>query len=212
MDQFQQTTSAGQYAELGEDDLIDLLAQKTEHSYLDEREQVEELRAIIEALKARREASAPARARIGEYLRQKALYDATQKHRETVDEQDSLRADQYAKTASLRLSDLRHVVSVPVKDTKAIFLRVQEERLTQWQESDEYKKLPPKQQALLPCVAKGHIEYGYSGWRGSEACCRDTHGATFNSLTGKKHIVTTLTKAGFRSGFAYLMLAKPTTP
>lgn len=194
-----------QYAELGEDDLIALLHDLCLGSA------PEEVANVALALKARREATGPARKRIGEYLRQQLMYEATQTHREPRDELDSVRADQYAKAASLRLTDLRQVVEVRVWDSKAAFFRVQESRLAQWLESDEYKKLPPKQQALLPCVAKGHIERGYSDWRGTKDCCHAIHGATMNSLISKRHIVIPLAKVGFGHGHSILMLAEPKT-
>lgn len=208
-----------QYAELTEDELIELADDVAHLIKADKR-----LLAIIGALKARRDVTAPARRRVGEYLRQQGItqaeYEAdlkseseyTRKNaRKPEDILATVHTDSWAPTAALRLSDLQRLVTPLVRDTKAEFFAEQQARLEAWKRTPEYAKLPEKQQRLLPCVAEGHIERNYRGWRsvgGSNSCCGNAHAATISSLVSKP-ITASRPKAGFRYEREVLMLADP---
>lgn len=214
-----------QYAELSEDDLIDLLAHigdKIEQSA--DKDEVsrlsEQLGPVIRALKTRRKASAPARERIGEYLRQRQMVEAERQEqlkvvglvrhvdKEPFEEIDNFRHDPYANVAVLKISDLVQVVQPLVRDSKADFFAVQQQNLRRWKGTADYRSLTVKQKALMECVAKGHLTHGYRGWRGEEPCCRDVHGSTINSFIEKRHIVTSWTGPGYRA-HSFLILKKP---
>lgn len=205
---------ASQYAELGEDDLIDLLIPAPGQA-ITERKAMEMV-AIAQALKARREETAPARRRIGEYLRHQAIneadyqrtkdspYSSTKEPRDVLDE---IRADAYANTARLRLSDLCKVVQPVVRDSEHEFY-MQQATLQSGLDTD---KLPEKQAALVPCIAKGHVShYGSDNYSGKNGCtCARPDGRTVNALLNKDFI-------GIRMGLGYrpsgtLMLIRPKT-
>jgi hypothetical protein len=215
-----------QYAELTEDELIELASDLGDRVYAsgtagEGRRASLELVAVVGALKARREVTAPARRRIGEYLRQQGIVQAqyekdisstsdyARKHARQPEEAiHYIHSDEWVPTATLRLSDLQRLVTPVVRDTKAEFFAEQEDRLEEWKQAAEYKKLPEKQKAVLECVVKGHIVYSYRGWKGDHECCRDIHGATMNSLTSKRHIVTTRSRTGVVRDSKYLMLKR----
>lgn len=215
--------SAAQYSELGEDDLIEMAVQLTDALFGDDSESgweadprvFQDLDAVLRSLKARRDATAPARRRIGEYLRHLDLNDREYERtngrytsaREPKDILDELRADEYAAVARLRATDLVQVVEPLVRDSKHEFEMNQATILS----SLEDIKLPEKQAALLPCIAKGHIvrhdSGGYSGERG--CTCHLPDGRTVNALMNKDFV-------GTRRGLGYrprhtLMLVRPTT-
>lgn len=217
--------SPRQYEELTQDELVNL-ADELGHQAVSSQGSQEgkrillELAAVLGALKARNDAGAPARRRIGEYLRQVSIKENEKVYlgqgkgedggsygRKKVDDLiNSLRVDQYSGAGNLLLSDIRFLVPTLVRDTKAEFFEKQEARAAGWLETPEGKKLPEKQKAVLPCVAKGHIQYDYRGWRGTQSCCQRTHGATLAALAKKTKIVTTRTKIGMQHGASYMML------
>jgi hypothetical protein len=216
----QEAPKASQYAELTEDELIELADDLAHLTKADKT-----LVAVVEALKARRDATAPARRRIGEYLRQQGItqakYEAdlaspheyTRKNaRKPEDVISSVHTDEWVNTAALRLSDLQRLVTPLVRDTKSEFFEEQQARLEAWKRTAEYAKLPEKQRALMKCTAEGHIEHGYRGWRGTEKCCQDVHGSTMSSFTKKHHIVGSRPKVGLRHDRHLLMLKKADAP
>lgn len=222
--------NTSQYAELTEDELIELATQKAESG------STSELAAVLGALKIRREVSAPSRARIAEYLRQQAIVQAEHDADVIAQEKnkaegrkfygtpkkapedvlDEVRADEYAKTARLRLADLQRLVTPVVRDTKAEFYAEQEDRLQQWVGS---KRVTEKQAALLPCIAAGHISShrssgGYSGdhtgtWNDGTRCqtCQRPDGRIMRALLDK-NVITTRPSLGWNHPSA-MMLKKP---
>lgn len=212
-------SKAQQYAELGEDDLIALAAElgdRLQYGHQDFLQtRLADLTAVLEALKIRREASAPARKRIGEYLRHLDLNDREYERtngryisaREPKDILDELRADEHAGVARLRATDLVQVVQPIVRDSKHEFYMDQATILS----SLEDVKLPEKQAALLPCIAQGHITRFTSGsYSGQRGCtCHLVDGRTANALMNKDFV-------GTRKGLGYrpthtLMLVRPKT-
>jgi hypothetical protein len=179
-----------------------------------------ELVAVVGALKARRDATAPARRRIGEYLRQQGIVEAkyerdinsdsdyTKRNAKPVPEVlDELQSDKYARRAQLRFADLRQIITPVVRDTKAEFEAEQQRRLELWQAQG----LPEKQAAYLECIAKGHMSVSthsgrsYSGdstgmWD-NERCtkCRRPDGRTMEALR-RKEVFGTIPTLGFRVG------------
>jgi hypothetical protein len=191
-----------QYRELSLDDLIDLAAQICETgTYVTPPPQViGELTSVVRAIKVRHDETAPARRRIGEYLRQLAIKEARPVYlgrqvdgssygpKPVEDEVDFLREDEYAGKAVLRLRDLRQLAPVLVRNTEAEFFAEQERRLEILMQHAG-AKLPEKQKALLPCVAKGHLVSGYSGiYRSTSECCERVDGRTVNALVKKDFI------------------------
>lgn len=220
-----------QYSELTEDELIELADDLGDAVLASERRATQELVAIIRSLKSRRDATAPARRRIGEYLRQQGIVEAkyekdirsdsdyAKRNAKPVPEVlDELRSDTYAGIAKLRFSDLRMLVTPVVRDTKAEFEAEQQRRLELWQAEE----LPEKQAAVLECLAKGHITYhsrthSYSGdstgtWTEPERCqkCQRPDGRTLEALRRKK-VFMRLTGIGSNVGgrSERLMLADP---
>jgi hypothetical protein len=216
--------SPTRYAELGEDDLIELAVQGLDKLFGDDPEAGWEadpeifssLDAVLRSLKARREATAPARRRIGEYLRHVAInevayertkdsaYSNAKAPRDIVDE---IRADAYAATARLRLTDLSQVVEPTVRDSQREFY-AQQATIQSGLDTD---KLPEKQAALVPCVARGHItSHGDGRYSGERGCtCHLLDGRTMNALVKRDFI-------GIRQGLGYrangtLMLIRPKT-
>jgi hypothetical protein len=216
--------SATRYAELGEDDLIELAVQGLDRLFGDDPEAGWEadpeifssLDAVLRSLKARREATAPARRRIGEYLRHVAINEAAYERtkdsaysnakapRDVVDE---IRADAYAATARLRLTDLSQIVEPTVRDSQHEFY-AQQATIQSGLDTD---KLPEKQAALVPCVARGHItSHGDGRYSGERGCtCHLLDGRTVNALVKRDFI-------GVRQGLGYrangtLMLVRPKT-
>lgn len=177
----QEAATVRQYAELGEDDLIALIshigstikdsADKDEDSRI-----LAELEPVILALTSRRNASVPARERIGEYLRQQGLVQAkyqkdlagsdySRQHATPPQEElDFIHTDPYARSAVLLLSDLMRLASATVRDTKTEFFAEQQERLQALLTANP--KMPEKQQNLLRCIAQGHIVRS-AGWGNS---------------------------------------------
>lgn len=211
----QAVPSTGQYDELGEDDLINLLAQLAGQYKGGTGTLTKDMVALIKALKARRDATAPARRRMGEYLRHLNLNDREYERtngrytsaRHPQDILDELRADEYAGTARLRATDLAQVVQPTVRDSKHEFEMNQATILS----SLEDVKIPEKQAALLPCIAKGHISRHDSGtFSGQSGCtCFRLDGRTVNALWSKDFV-------GTRKGLGYrpvhtLMLVRPKT-
>lgn len=229
-EQTQTPVSATRYAELGEDDLIELAVQGLDKLFGDDPEAGWEadpeifssLDAVLRSLKARRKATAPARRRIGEYLRHQAILTANYRRdtaegvsdytrrnatapKEVVDE---VRADAYTGTARLRLDDLKLVAEPIVRDSEHEFYMQQATLLS----SLDTDKLPDRQAALLPCIAKGHItRYRNSGdYSGKAGCtCVRLDGRTVNALLKRDFI-------GSRRGLGYnpsytLMLVRPKT-
>ncbi len=220
------TEQTDQYAELGEDDLISLASDlssrlSTIHGEMVRQDTTLELVAVVGALKARRDASAPVRARIGEYLRQqdmvetqrqtklKSPYSSQTADKEPFENIDELHADPYVPTAVLRLSDLAQVVQPLVRDTESEFFAEQQARLAVVLEHNP--KLPQMQQNILRCVAEGHYRSS-RGLGGSHAyfhrgdCANDRgNGNTMNALL-KRGFVTTYTVAYQTTK---LMLKKP---
>jgi len=190
-----------------------------------------EMVAIAQALKARRDATAPARARIGEYLRQQGLVEAkyrrdlanaseyTQQHAKApVQDLDVIHTDAYVPAATLCLSDVVALVQPVVRDTKAEFYAEQERRLTVLLERHR-RLMPEKQQNILRCIAKGHYSY-LGGWGGGsryihrdsdngETCGDHGNGNTMNALLNRK-LHTSLPKSD-RLHSIVLMLALPST-
>jgi len=207
------TDAIRQYSELGEDDLIKLLADMTDSVPAD-------VAAVILALKNRREASVPARRRIGEYLRHQGIVeqqyrqdtaegvsDYTRRHatapKEVVDE---IRADEYAGTAMLRLDDLKLVVEPIVRDSEHEFYMRQATLLN----GLDTHKLPERQAALLPCIAQGHLaKYSNSGdYHGKKGCtCARPDGRTVNALV-KRDFIGTRRGLGYNPTYT-LMLIRP---
>jgi hypothetical protein len=213
----QEAPKASQYAELTEDELIELADDLAHLTKADKT-----LVAVVEALKARRDATVPARRRISEYLRQQAITQAEYEKkikstfeyerksaRKPEDVISAVHTDEWVNTAALRLSDLQRLVTPLIRDTQAEFFEEQQARLDAWKKTAEYAKLPEKQKALMKCAAEGHIEHGYRGWRGQESCCQDVHGSTMSSFTKKNHIVVSRPKVGLRHDRHMLMLKKP---
>lgn len=226
-----------QYAELGEDDLINLAAQKLDNLFGDDPEAgweaspdvFRDLEGILRSLKARREDSAPAYARIGEYLRQQGIAEAKyqadlanefarKSAREPNQDLDEVRYDPYTPAAVLRLSDLQRVVVPTVRDTKAEFFAEQERRLEILLERYQ-RTMPEKQQNILRCISQGHYSYS-SGWGGGSRynhsapgsghdCGDRGNGNTFNALMNRK-LTTSRSRIGVHDSTT-LMLAKPTT-
>lgn len=203
-------SQARQYGELTEDELIDLLAETAE-TYASHLVGVPaDMAAIAVALKKRRDGSKINRARIAEYLRHQQLkqdkYDkdmasdsdySKRNARKPEDVIDSIRVDEWTSGANLLLTDLQRLVTPVVRDTKAEFFEQQALWLEQWKSRKAYQKLPDKQKALLECVAKGHISSSYRGWKGDQdEVCRNIHGATANSLIGKKIFTGTRPRPG----------------
>lgn len=220
-----------QYAELGEDDLIELASEqgrRIAEGHIDFREsRLADLLVLVEALKARRDASAPARRRIGEYLRQQAIVEAKYQRdlnseyasktaREPARDLGVIHSDIYAPAVALRVSDLTRLVQVPVRDTKTEFFAEQERRLEVLLE--RYRRtMPKKQQTLLRCIAKGHYSYS-SGWGGGsrythrdqgDDCGDRGNGNTLNALLNRK-LHTSLAKINTHDSTT-LMLAAPKT-
>jgi hypothetical protein len=213
-------SKASQYAVLGEDDLIGLAAELgdlLQHGHQDFlQSRLSDLTAVLEALKIRREATAPARRRIGEYLRHVAIneaeYERTKDNRysnakEPRDIVDEIRADAYAATARLRLTDLSQVVEPTVRDSQHEFY-AQQATIQSGLDTD---KLPEKQAALVPCVARGHItshsDGRYSGERG--CTCHLLDGRTVNALM-KRDFIGVRQALGYRAN-GTLMLIRPKT-
>jgi hypothetical protein len=225
-----------QYVELTEDELIELASDLGDRVYAsgtagEGRRASLELVAVVGALKARREATAPARRRIGEYLRQQGIVEAQYEKDISSDSNyakrnakpvqdilDELRADKYAKKAMLRLTDLRKLVTPLVRDTKAEFEAEQQRRLELWQA----KGLPEKQAVLLECISKGHMTVSthtgrsYSGgskgmWH-EERCqkCQRPDGRTLEALR-RKDVFGTIPPLGYTTGgrMETLMLKDP---
>lgn len=213
-------TLAAQYFELSEDDLIGLLAEMT----LGKADV--EVQALVLALRARRDASAQSRRRIGEYLRQQAIvqvkYDrdmasdsdySKRNAKEPKSELDSVRADAYAGTARLLLADIQRIVEPVVRDTETEFYAEQATRLSIWLES---KEVSEKQAALLPCIAQGHITTFGNSYTGKsrsfdeQPCtCVRPDGRTVNALK-KKGVITFRAPLGYGHS-ATAMLARPKT-
>jgi hypothetical protein len=221
--------SASQYAELGEDDLIELasgLGSRLSEirSEMIRQDTTLELVAVVEALKARRDATAKARHRIGEYLRHQGLLEAkyqaaqasTSDHAKRTDKQpdevvSEVRADEYTVAAKLLLSDLNRVVGLTVRDSKAEFYAEQEARLAHYLEH-QGTKLPEKQRVLLACIAKGHITaYSTEGYRQAydTKCdtCQRPDGRTVGALE-RKGFLGSRRGLGWNSG-STLCLKKP---
>lgn len=212
---------ARKYAELSEDDLIDMLAGMAETFAGHLKGIPADMAALSLALKARRDATAPARRRIGEYLRHQAILAANYRRdtaegvsdytrrnaEEPKDVLSEVRTDEYANTARLRVSDLVKVMEPTVRDSKHEFY-MQQATLLSGLDSDS---LPDKQAALLPCIAKGHLSHHGSGsYSGKSGCtCARPDGRTVNALLNKDFI-------GIRKGLGYrpsgtLMLVRPKT-
>jgi hypothetical protein len=230
-----QEAQVSQYVELTEDELIeladDLGARVTASATAVEgRRAALELVAVVGALKARRDATAPARRRIGEYLRQQGIVEAQYEKdvnsnsdyvkrnaKPVLEVLDELRSDLYARQAKLRLADLRMLVTPVVRDTKAEFEAEQQRRLELW----TAQGLPEKQAAFLECIAKGHMRYsgsgtGYHGdpspWNDPEHCkkCGRPDGRTMQAMSRKK-VFTELPGIGHQVGgrLNTLMLTDP---
>lgn len=210
--------TASMYAELGEDDLIDLLSQ-TREAWTSNRVGAVEAMAtmciLAQALKDRRDATAPARRRIGEYLRHLSLNDAEWERtdgrythaRDPRDILDEIRSDAYTNTARLRQTDLVQVVQPLVRDSKHDFEMRQEALLSALGDV----KLPEKQAALLPCIAKGHITSHGSGFSGKDGCtCSRPDGRTMNALM-KRDFIGARRELGYRPTSTTLMLMRPKT-
>jgi hypothetical protein len=212
---------AAQYAELTEDELIDLLA---EHAaiYSEHLTGIPlEMAGIAKALKARRDGSKENRDRIAEYLRHVKIkqdkYDEdkaststyTQKNARPVNNViDSVREDQWTGGANLLLTDIQRLVTPVVRDTKTEYFEQQAAWLAEWKTRAEYQKLPDKQKAILESAALGQVTESYSGWRDGQD---RIHQGTMNSLLGKKIFTGTRSRAGasiHRSSF--LTIARPT--
>jgi len=219
-----------QYTELTEDELIELASDLGSRlgetwSQLAQRGITDELVAVVGALKVRREASAPARRRVGEYLRQQAMvqakYDTDMQGSDYAQKRAKkpeqllahISEDEWVPSATLLLADLQRLATPLVRDTKAEFFEEQEARLAAWLETDEYKKLTDKQKVILPCIAKGHIKHSYRGWRGeADGCtCREIHGTTMNAFVEKQRnrMYTSRTKPGFHHDNQRMMLLAP---
>lgn len=187
------------------------------------RDKTEELVAVVRALKVRRDIAAPARRRVGEYLRQVAIQETRHVYvgrnngpdgssygpRPMEDVIDNKREDDYASRATLRLSDLRRLVPPLVRDTEREFYDEQERRLTLLMQG-EGAKIPEKQQALLPCIAKGHITKGRHShsYDGTQGCCALVDGRTINALA-KKSFIGSRMKSGHVHNDSVLMFKKP---
>lgn len=218
-----------QYSDLTEDELIDLAENKVQE--LEEGPNgfvtwdiAQELKAILGALKKRREATVPARIRIGEYLRQQQIAekqyeqdinsgsDYARRHAKAPqDILDEIRSDEYARKAALRLGDLRMLVSPLVRDAKAEFYAEQQRRLERWMQG-EGAKLPEKQRVLLSCIAQGHLtkyrsSSDYGGKRGCPTCARPD-GRTLNALLRKEHIVSVRPGLGGAIHTSYTLMLK----
>jgi hypothetical protein len=219
--------SSSQYTELAEDDLIELASTLGARlgeirSEVIRQDTTAELVAVVGALKARREATAPARERIGEYLRQQNLveadrlkamaspYSSQTTKKEPFENIDDLRADPYVKAAVLRLSDIAAVVQPVVRDTEAEFYAEQQSRLAYYLEHNP--SLPEKQKNILRCIAQGHYKLD-RGWGGDRSYRHSSYGEcetdrgngnTMNSLL-KKGFTTTRTHGATGS---ILMLAQ----
>lgn len=179
--------NASQYSELSEDELIELAAQKADdfiHNPV--MADAQELAAINLALKLRRDITAPARARVGEYLRQQAIaqakYDAAvRSHEELVAKGytrssvsgkapegmlSEIRHDEWTGRAQLLLADLQRLVPPTMRDTEAEYFEEQGRRLEHVLRHNP--KLPEKQVAVLRWIAKGYvISYGSGSYSGS---------------------------------------------
>lgn len=199
---------AEQYLELTEDELIGLLAETAE-IYAEYLVGIPaDMAAMSLALKKRRDAAAPARARIAEYLRHVKIkqdkyekdlasdYEYTRKNARRPEQViDSQNNDEWTSSAHLQLADLQRLVTPVVRDTKAEFFEQQAEWLEIWKTRAEYQKLPDKQKAILECIAKGHVSSSYRGWKGDQdETCRNIHGATANSLIKKNTFTSTRPK------------------
>lgn len=221
---------ARQYSELTEDEMVAMLAEMAE-VYAEQLVGIPaEMAKIALALKARHDATAPARRSVGEYLRQKQIQE--DRYREDLRKQeeaqaegrryygtpkkpedvvDQVRTDEYAGTGVLKISELRQVVAPLVRDSKAQFYAIQEERLAVWQT----RGLPEKQAALLKCIAEGHITAhssgSYSGrnlgFDADRCVCARPDGRTMGALI-KKGVVGVRSGLGFNS-LSTLMLKKP---
>lgn len=230
------------YSELGEDDLINLAAHLAEvfttgHGQVANREAAMEMVSVVQALKARRDATEPARNRVGEYLRQQAILEAQYQDdlkrceeaeaagrrsyttpKQPTQVLDEIRSDEYAGTASIRLTDLQRLVPTATTDTKTRFYETQDVRLQVWQEEG----LSEKQAALLPCIAKGHIKSytsgSYSGenkgWNHEDncpTCSGRIDGRSIQALL-RKGIAAKRLGLGVHSGSTLMLKPKPVDP
>lgn len=219
---------AAQFSELTEDELIALASDLGERladtwGQMAQRDRTQELIAVVQALKIRRDVTAPARRRVGEYLRQvviqetKSVYLGSGKGpdgssygpRPAEDLIDYKREDEYVGRAELRISDLRWIAPTLVRDTKADFYEEQERRLAILMQH-EGAKLPEKQQALLPCIVKGHItRSGYThSYSGDKSCCGRVDGRTVTALV-KKSFIGYRVEIGRVNNGSTLMIKKP---
>jgi hypothetical protein len=237
-----QKAQASQYVELTEDELIELADDLGAQVYAsgtagEGRRAALEMTAVVRALKARRDATAPARRRIGEYLRQQGIVEAQYEKdinsdsdyakrnaKPVQDILDELRADKYAGKAMLKFSDLRMLVTPLVRDTKAEFEAEQQRRLELW----KTRGLPEKQAAMLECIAKGHVtryhSTGYTSYSGDNGggigisvddpkrcqVCQRPDGRTMEAMRRKK-VFTTLPALAYSAGGSRnrLMLTDP---
>lgn len=210
--------TAAMYADLTEDEMIELLTQTREKwtsNNVTAVEAMAAMAAISEALQNRRKATEAARIRVGGYLRHAAIqqekYDrdmasssdySRRNAKPPTENIDELRAEEWTKAGELRLSDLQQLVPTRVFDGKQLFMDTQADRLEQWKAHPDYAALSEKQKALLPCIAAQHISNGYQGWtHDSDAtnrheCYTRIHQSTMNSLLKKKHMVGTRTRPG----------------
>lgn len=206
-----ETSTGNQYAELSMDELVELATERAT-SLEGSRDaddlhfaEVDYLVDLVKAIKARSDVMAGARARIGEYLRQKQLRHARQEknkgYTRSKDEKvvpdpmsnilDEVREDMYAKKAKLLASDVALFAPALVRDTKAEFMEVQQRRLAYVL---EHNKLSEKQIEVLHEVAKGNVSNSsYSGlhWAGKRL-----DGRTFESLR-KRGLIDSVSGIGF---------------
>lgn len=214
---------AAQYAELTEDELIDLLAE-TARTYAEHLTGgPADMAAIAVALKARRDGSKENRDRIAEYLRHVQLkqdkYDkdmastsdySRRNARKPVEVIDSIREDEWTGGANLRLVDLQRLVTPVVRDTRTEYFEQQAAWLAEWKTRKAYQQLPDKQKAILECAALGRVVESYQGWSCSAPECGRIHQGTMNSLLKKKIFTGSRSRPGasiHRS--AYLTIARP---
>lgn len=207
--QMRRKAVGNEFAELSQDELIDLAADLAdlilEFPEAANPAQVKRLAEAVVTLQDRQKIMAPARARIGEYLRQKQMAHVSQEKNKSYTRSksekvmaepmsnilDDVREDMYAKRANLLFSDVALFAPVTVRDTKAEFMAVQQKRLAYVL---EHNKLSEKQIAVLEEVAEGNVSYSsYGGlhWRGKRL-----DGRTFDSLK-KRGLIDTVSAPGF---------------
>lgn len=178
---------------------------------------LEALKSTLYAMEDLHNRTSDARARIGEYLRQKQMGHVRQekskgytrsKGEEVTEEPmsnvlDEVREDMYAVKARLLVSDLALFAPATVRDTKAKFMEIQQRRLAYVL---AHERLSEKQREVLEEVAKGNVSY--SSYGGLSWAGKRLDGRTFESLR-KRGLLTHVSEPGFGRNSHYC-LKRPT--